>query len=203
MTTPTTSTTPPADQNVAQRAIAVGVRWLGYLVYAYLLLTLVVLGVGFFLLLFGANPSAGFVELVYRSLSRAMEPFRGMFTPIDLGTTNQDVPAILDVSILFAMVVYGIVAMLLHAALMWLGDRIDHIDQANELRRETAEYEARTAQRQMQLAELQAEAARAQAARAQAEAEAAALRAKAEADAARSVADLARSTKPTVPPPPR
>jgi hypothetical protein len=191
--TPTSPASTPPDQHVAQRTIALILRGVGYLVYAYLLLTLVVLGVGFFLLLFGANPSAGFVELVYRSLARAMEPFRGMFRPIDLGTNGQDVPALLDVSILFAMVVYGIVAMLLHAVLMWLSDRIDHIDDANRVRREQAEYAARTAQHQMQLAELQAQAARAEAERARANAEAA---------AARSMAATQRPATPTVPPPP-
>ena len=39
-----------------------------------------------------------------------MERFRGIFTPIELGLTGNDVEAVLDTSVLFAMLVYGIFA---------------------------------------------------------------------------------------------
>lgn len=82
-----------------------GVRLLVWLLYAYVIVTEAVLVLGFLLLLFGANPAAPFVEWVYRSLDRAMEPFRGMFTPIDLGLGGDAAPgAVLDTSVLFAMV---------------------------------------------------------------------------------------------------
>src|SRR5262245_30459641 len=42
-------------------------RVLTYLVYAFVLITLVILVLGFFLLLFGANPDAPFSEWAYRS----------------------------------------------------------------------------------------------------------------------------------------
>jgi hypothetical protein len=159
-----TASTHTSSSRSSQRLVAVIVRALGYLIYAYLLLTLVVLALGFFLLLLGANPSSGFVEWVYRSLERVMAPFRGMFTPIDLGTNGQDVPSILDPSILFAMVVYGIVAMVLHAGLTWLGDRIASIDAERAEQQRRAELELAALAHQAAIAEAQADAARATAA---------------------------------------
>ena len=97
-------------------------RALGYLVYFFATLALIVLTFGFFLLLFGANPDAPFAEWIYRALNRVMAPFRGLFEPIQL---NGD--SILDVSILFAMIVYGIVAMALRALIDWLTYRINVI----------------------------------------------------------------------------
>ena len=74
---------------------------------------------GFFLLLFGANPEAGFAEWVYRSLDRVMAPFRGIFESIEL-TGN----SVLDTSVLFAMIVYGIVGLCLSAAIDWLTEKM-------------------------------------------------------------------------------
>jgi uncharacterized protein YggT (Ycf19 family) len=94
-------------------------RALTYLVYAFVLVALVMLLLGFFLLLFGANPHASFAEWVYRGLTRVMAPFRGLFERVPL-----DGRSVLDVSILFAMIVYGLAALLLDALIEWLSDRI-------------------------------------------------------------------------------
>ena len=106
-------------------------RVVTYLVYAVVVVTEVILLLGFVLLLFGASPSASFVEWAYRNLERAMAPFRGMFTPIELGTTQQDVEAVLDVSILFAMIVYGLVALGLRALIDWLTGRLRRVQAAD------------------------------------------------------------------------
>jgi uncharacterized protein YggT (Ycf19 family) len=90
-------------------------RVLTYLVYAFVLFTLVILVLGFFLLLFGANPDVPFAEWVYRSLDRVMAPFRGIFESVEL---NGD--SVLDTSVLFAMIVYGIVGIALSALIHWL-----------------------------------------------------------------------------------
>jgi uncharacterized protein YggT (Ycf19 family) len=100
-------------------AVARAARALTYLVYAFVVVALVMLLLGFFLLLFGANPDAPFAEWVYRGLTRVMAPFRGLFEPVQL-----DGRSVLDVSILFAMIVYGLAALLLHALIEWLTDRI-------------------------------------------------------------------------------
>ena len=94
-------------------------RALTYLIYAFTLIALVILTFGFFLLLFGANPDAGFTEFVYRSLDRVMAPFRGIFESIDLSGNS-----VLDTSVLFAMIVYGIAGLFLSAAVDWLSERV-------------------------------------------------------------------------------
>jgi uncharacterized protein YggT (Ycf19 family) len=99
-------------------------RALVYLVYFFATLALIVLTFGFFLLLFGANPDAAFAEWVYRSLDRVMAPFRGLFESIQLNGQS-----VLDVSVLFAMIVYGIVAMALRALIDWLTYRVHLIRQ--------------------------------------------------------------------------
>ena len=111
-----------------RRAILWGARALGYVVYAYLVVTEIVLALGFVLLLFGANPEPAFVQAVYRSLERAMEPFRGIFTSIELGQTSNNVEAVFDTSVLFAMVVYALFAWAVHAGLAWLSWRLVRLD---------------------------------------------------------------------------
>jgi uncharacterized protein YggT (Ycf19 family) len=103
----TTSTAPIAIARIA--------RALTYLVYAFVIVALIILLLGFFLQLFGANPDAPFAEWVYRGLRRVMAPFRGLFEPVEL-----DGRSVLDVSILFAMLVYAIVGLALHALIEWL-----------------------------------------------------------------------------------
>ena len=105
--------------NTAPLAVARVARAMTYLVYGFVLVALVLLLLGFFLLLFGANPDAPFAEWVYRSLERVMAPFRGLFEPVAL-----DGRSVLDVSVLFAMIVYGLVALLLHALIEWLTGRV-------------------------------------------------------------------------------
>ena len=108
---PTTSTAPIAIARIA--------RALTYLVYAFVIVALIILLLGFILQLLGANPHAPFAEWLYRGLRRVMAPFRGLFEPVAL-----DGRSVLDVSILFAMLVYGIVGLALHALIEWLTRRI-------------------------------------------------------------------------------
>jgi uncharacterized protein YggT (Ycf19 family) len=96
-----------------------GARVLTCLVYAFVVIALVILMVGFFLLLFGADPEAPFAEWWYRSLDRVMAPFRGIFESLDLSGDS-----VLDTSVLFAMIVYGIVGLFLHQLIEWLADRL-------------------------------------------------------------------------------
>src|SRR4051812_33209202 len=94
-------------------------RILTYLVYGFTIVALVILTLGFFLLLFGADPAAPFAAWVYRSLDRVMAPFRGIFETVPL---NGD--SVLDMSVLFAMIVYGIAGLFLHQLIEWLTDRL-------------------------------------------------------------------------------
>jgi hypothetical protein len=122
-----------------RKAIVWAVRAISYLVYAYLIIVEIILVIGFFLLLFGANPTAGFTQWAYRNLERVMAPFRGIFSPIELGTTGNDVPAIFDTSVLFAMIIYGIVALLFSVLIGWLSGRLDEIHAAQDERARQAE----------------------------------------------------------------
>lgn len=132
-----------------QRVAAMAGKVVTTIVYAYVLAVEVILGLGFILLLFGANPSSGFVEWIYRSMDRAMKPFRGIFEPVELGVAGNDVPSILETSVLFAMIIYAVVALVLGSLLHWLTLRIHDIDSANRVRQvEQAHRDAELAYRQ-------------------------------------------------------
>jgi uncharacterized protein YggT (Ycf19 family) len=115
-------------------------RWFVWFVWAYFTFVVVVLTMSFFLLLFNADPDAGFVAWVYRSADRAMEPFRGIFPTETAGNGS-----VIDFSILFAMIVYGIVASLVSALVSFLDRKIAeerskamYIAQEEQRRREYA-----------------------------------------------------------------
>lgn len=117
-------------------------RAITYLVYAIVVAVEIILAIGFILLLLGANPTSSFVEWWYRNLDRVMEPFRGIFTPIELGATQgSDVSSIFETSVLFAMVVYAIVAMLIYTLAQWLGKRLHRLDVEDRMYRERMAYE--------------------------------------------------------------
>ncbi len=123
-----------------RKAIVWAVRAISYLVYFYLIVVEIILVIGFFLLLFGANPTAGFTQWAYRNLDRVMAPFRGIFSPIELGTTGNDVAATFDTSVLFAMIIYGIVALLFSALIGWLSTRLNQIHAAEDELERQAEF---------------------------------------------------------------
>ena len=149
-----TNVAQPDDNSSARttkRVITWIARAISYLVYVYLLIVEIILILGFFLLLFGANPSSSFVQWAYRNLNRVMEPFRGIFSPIELGTTGNDVPAVFDTSVLFAMVIYGILAMLLSGAIHWLTTVLNRIDRDQEEEDRRRAYAAAIRQQQSPL----------------------------------------------------
>lgn len=119
-------------QDTQAQTVRRGSIWLAravsYLVYAYVLFVEVILLLGFTLLLFGANPSSSFVEWAYRNLDRAMRPFRGIFAPLEIGVAGNDVLAIFDTSIIFAMIIYAVIAIAVSALIDWLTSRINRID---------------------------------------------------------------------------
>jgi uncharacterized protein YggT (Ycf19 family) len=110
-------------------AIATLAKILLWAVYVWVVLNLVLLFVAFWLRLLGANPKAGFTEWVYRSVTRSMAPFRGIFEPIALSDES-----VLDTSLLFAMIIYGLVALFLRIALDWITERVVH--RRNDLQQE-------------------------------------------------------------------
>jgi hypothetical protein len=113
-----------------RKAVVWITRAISYLLYFYIIAVEIILILGFFLLLFGANPSAEFTQWAYRNLDRVMEPFRGIFTPIELGTTNGNIEAVFETSVLFAMIVYGIVGAVVSAVIPWLSSRLQYLEAA-------------------------------------------------------------------------
>lgn len=132
MTTPASVEIDHSTVHPVRRAALWLSRAVSYLAYAYLMIVEIILFLGFLLLLLGANPSSGFVEWVYRSMDRAMRPFRGIFEPIEIGVTQADVPSIFETSVVFAMIVYAILALVIHALTEWLNGRLHRLDREDE-----------------------------------------------------------------------
>lgn len=98
------------------------VRLLAMAVFVYVVIVEVILLVGFVCLLFGIDPGSWFVDIVYRSVDRAMQPFRWVFAEIEFATgSDGDVPARIESAMVFAMIVYGIIALAAHDLAEWVG----------------------------------------------------------------------------------
>lgn len=93
-------------------------RAVSYVAYAWVVVSLIILAFGFFLLLFGANADAPFTQWVYRHLADVMKPFRGIFPRATSPTGST-----LDVSVLFAMFVYSLIALGVRSVIDWLSYR--------------------------------------------------------------------------------
>ncbi len=91
---------------------------------AYLVIVQIILVQGFLLLLLGANTGNSYVDWAYRSLDRVMAPFRGIFQSVDLSGNS-----VLDTSVIFAMVMYGILALVVHSLLDWLTYRLQRLEE--------------------------------------------------------------------------
>src|SRR3954447_9130545 len=108
---------PHAPRSSRTIAWSIG-RALVWLVYAFTVAAIVIAGIAFFLQLFGANPTANFVDWIYRSTARLMQPFRGIFP-------NQTISdqSVLNVSLLFAIMMYGLFALLVSELVSYLDRR--------------------------------------------------------------------------------
>ena len=114
--TQTTRSLPKDPSSVTNLRLAKILPWL---IYAYLLLEVIVLTLAFFLLLFNASTEADFTQWVYRSADRALEPFRGIFP-----SATADNGSVLDFAVLFAIIVYGILAMIALSVIHWIDRKI-------------------------------------------------------------------------------
>jgi len=90
-----------------------------WILWAVVLVTAILLLLAFFLRLGGANPDAGFVQWVERSVDTAMSPFRGIFPDRELSGDS-----VLDMSLLFAALVYFVVALFVDMALRGITHRL-------------------------------------------------------------------------------
>jgi uncharacterized protein YggT (Ycf19 family) len=99
-------------------ALRIG-KLLVVLLYGLVVAAVVILLIAFFLELFNANSSAPFVQWIYRSAETIMAPFRGIFPRVEAESGS-----VFDVSILFAILMYGLFAMAIHALISWLERKI-------------------------------------------------------------------------------
>lgn len=90
-----------------------------WLMYFWVMMGVVSLALRVFLLAFSANMTAGFANFVLRVSNDYMEPFRGIFTGRGLGETGY-----LDVSALFAIIVYLFIAWAFKALIEYLEHKI-------------------------------------------------------------------------------
>lgn len=91
-----------------------------WFLYFYILLGIVSLTFRVFLLLFSADRTAGFYKLVSNISTDYLEPFRGIFPPKTVGQTGY-----LDVSSLFAILVYLFILWGAHSLISYVQNRID------------------------------------------------------------------------------
>ncbi len=117
------------------------ILWVGRLItlfiYVVFLAYAVIVGIAFVLQLLGANPEADFAEWIYRAAANITEPFRGIFP-----TTQVTDRSTFNASLLFALIIYLVVAVILHGIVDWMARRIAGIDRAEERERMQAALQA-------------------------------------------------------------
>lgn len=91
-----------------------------WLLYAWTILGITVLSIRVFLLAASANAGSGFVDFIYRTSGDYLEPFRGMFPGRPFGETGY-----LDVSALFAIVMYLLFAWGFSSLIGYIQSKID------------------------------------------------------------------------------
>ena len=91
------------------------VRFVAGLINFFLVLVEAFLGLRVILRFFAADPTVSFVHWVYTSSSTLMEPYRGIFPTTVIGHNH-----VVDFSAIFAMVVYGLVALAFAALVSYL-----------------------------------------------------------------------------------
>jgi uncharacterized protein YggT (Ycf19 family) len=94
-------------------------RAVTYIIYSFTIIASIFLSLGFVLLLFGANPDVPFTEFVYNVAAEFLQPFRGIFPPRQVSETGY-----FSASALFAIVIYFLIAMTLHALIAYITTKI-------------------------------------------------------------------------------
>ena len=130
---------PPPPRSARTVGWAIG-RAIVWLVYALVVVAIIIATLAFFLQLFGASPTSDFAAWVYRSAARVTAPFRGIF-PSHAITDD----AYLDVSLLFAIIMYGIFALLITELMDWLDRKRDQSVQHDLYDQQQAEAMVATA----------------------------------------------------------
>ncbi len=94
-------------------------RMLVVFIYGFAMVCTVILAMAFFLELFNANEATSFVRWVFRATERIMQPFRGIFPAVE-GENG----SVFDPALLFAIFMYWLLALGMHALIGWIDRRI-------------------------------------------------------------------------------
>ncbi|HEX5937780.1 MAG TPA: YggT family protein [Actinomycetota bacterium] len=94
-------------------------RVLVLFLYGFAIVCTVILAMAFFLQLFNANEATPFVRWVFRATDRIMQPFRGIFPAVE-GESG----SLFDPALLFAMFMYWLFALGMHALVSWIDRKI-------------------------------------------------------------------------------
>lgn len=103
-----------------------------YILYGWVMLGTILLGLRVFLLAFSANMTTPFVDFVYRTSTDYLSPFRGIFPARTVGETGY-----MDVAAIFAIIIYLLVAWGLRSLITYVSHKIEL---------EELEHEAKVAQ---------------------------------------------------------
>ncbi|GAA1055903.1 hypothetical protein GCM10017608_14400 [Agromyces luteolus] len=119
-----------------------------WILYLWVLIGVIALSLRVFLLLFAANPDAGFAAFVYRVSDAYLHPFRDIFPTRDLSDGGY-----LDVSALFAIIIYALIAGGIGAGVAAIGRRIErserqHREEMDRMARAQQQAQAQQAQAQ-------------------------------------------------------
>lgn len=95
-------------------------RFIAGLINFFLALVEIFLGLRVILRFFAASPTVPFVHWVYTSSDVLLQPFRGIFPTSVVGRNH-----VVDFTALFAMVVYGLVALAFAALALRLTPTVD------------------------------------------------------------------------------
>ncbi|GGJ81842.1 YggT family protein [Agromyces bauzanensis] len=109
-------TTPDALPDIHVPWYLTVLRVFAWVLYVWVIVGIVALTLRVFLILFGANPEAGFAAFVLRVSQPYMQPFRDIFPPRPVGDTGY-----FDVSAMFAIIIYGLLAGLVAAGIAAIG----------------------------------------------------------------------------------
>lgn len=93
---------------------------ISWLMYIWVMIGVVALGLRVFLLAFSASTTAGFTKFVMEVSGDYLEPFRGIFELRSVGETGY-----LDVSAIFAIIMYLFVAWGFKSLIEYVQDKID------------------------------------------------------------------------------
>jgi len=108
-----------AEKNQTPAYLTVG-KIITWAMYIWVIFGIIVLGIRVFLLAFSASSGAPFVNFIYNTSTRFLQPFRGIFPPRPIGETGY-----LDVAALFAMIMYGLLGWGFAALIHYIQNKID------------------------------------------------------------------------------